>query len=78
MMDIDYKYIEHLKEYSVEENGYKYYMPCSYVLRLLTYCKEMKPQVAAPVETWYKNLKDIEKRVVAKKPRDEEKLSSIW
>ncbi|MDB5249865.1 MAG: hypothetical protein JWQ40_4259 [Segetibacter sp.] len=77
-MDIEYRFIEHLKEYSVEENGFNYYMPCSYVLRLLSYCKETEDQECCPVENWYRNLKEIEKRVVAKKPKDEEKLSSIW
>ncbi len=77
-MELNYKYREHLKEYSVEEEGYYYYMPISYVLRLQNFCQELKEEDISPVKKWYLNLKDIERRIVVRKSKDDEKLCSIW
>ena len=77
-MELNYKYREHLKEYSVEEDGYYYYMPISYIMRLKTFCEEAKEEDTNPVKNWYLNLKDIERRIVVRKSKDDEKLCSIW
>lgn len=77
-MELNYKYREHLKEYSVEEDGYYYYMPISYILRLKNFCDGLKEEDETPVKNWYLNLKDIERRIVVRKSKDDEKLCSIW
>lgn len=77
-MELNYKYIEHLKEYSVEEGQYYYYMPISYILHLKNFCQELKEEDKTPVKSWYMNLKDIERRIVVRKSKDDEKLCSIW
>lgn len=77
-MELNFKYREHLKEYSVEEDGYYYYMPISYILRLQKFCEECKEEDQTPVKTWYINLKDLERRIVVRKSKDDEKLCSIW
>jgi hypothetical protein len=76
-MSLVYKYREHLKEYSVEENGYYYYMPYNYILQLQEYLAQCG-NIVSPVEHWYIQLKEIERRVVSRKSKDEEKLSSLW
>ncbi|MCW3112100.1 MAG: hypothetical protein JWR18_496 [Segetibacter sp.] len=77
-MELNYKYREHLKEYSVEEDGYYYYMPISYILRLKHFCEQVNEEEVNPVKSWYQNLKDIERRIVVRKSKDDEKLCSIW
>ena len=77
-MELVYKYVEKLKEYIVEENGFHYYMPSSYVALLQEHLKSINIDCECPVEEWYFNLKDLERKVVTRKSKDEEKLSSIW
>ncbi|MCW3109777.1 MAG: hypothetical protein JWQ09_4283 [Segetibacter sp.] len=77
-MKLNYKYREHLKEYSVEEDGYYYYMPISYIIRLQNFFDELKDEEKTPVKNWYVNLKDIERRIVVRKSKDDEKLCSLW
>ena len=77
-MEIEYKYRESLKEFTVEENGYYYYMPFSYIEMLQNYYKNINYEIELPVEQWYLNLTELERKVVSKKSKDEDKLSSIW
>lgn len=77
-MELVYKYREHLKEFSVEENGFYYYMPYSYIEMLQEYLNALPEDCNCPVDNWYINLKDLERRVVTKKSKDEEKFSSLW
>ena len=77
-MEVEYKYRESLKEYTVEENGYYYYMPYTYIELLVEYLKHVHEDSNDAIENWYSNLKDLERKVVSKKPKDQEKLSSIW
>jgi hypothetical protein len=77
-MELVYKYREHLKEYCVEDKTYYYYMPYTYILQLQDYLKQAPPTDETPIENWYLSLKDIERRVVYRKSKDEEKLSSLW
>lgn len=77
-MKLNYKYREHLKEYSVEEDGYCYYMPISYILKLQNFCENVKDTDVTPVKNWYVSLKDIERKIVVRKSTDDEKLCSIW
>lgn len=77
-MQLNYKYREHLKEYSVEEEGFYYYMPISYILRLQAFCDQLNEEDPTPVKNWYINLKDLERRIVVRKAKDDEKLCSIW
>lgn len=77
-MELSFTYRENLKEYCVEENGYCYYMPYAYIQRLNEHFKHVDTAAQEPVEQWYCNLKDMERRVITKKPKSEEKLSSLW
>ena len=77
-MELVYKYREHLKEYCVEENGYYYYMPYSYILKLQEQLNQGLDDDSLPIEQWYFQLEDLERRVVNRKSKDEEKLSSLW
>ena len=77
-MQLSYRYSEYLKESCVEEDGYYYYMPISYILLLQNFCEQLNDDNHTPVNSWYSNLKDIERKIVVRKPRDDEKRSSIW
>ena len=77
-MELIFKYREHLKEYTVEENGYYYYMPYTYIQKLQNYCTDISEDHDCPIESWYTKLKEIERKIVSRKPKDEEKISSIW
>ena len=77
-MELNYKYREHLKEYSVEEENYYYYMPISYIMSLQSFLDQLKEEDPTPINTWYLNLKDLERRIVGRKSKDDEKLCSIW
>lgn len=77
-MELIYKYRANLKEFSVEENGYVYYMPHIYILRLQDFFKKVSQDQVDPVYCWYSSLKEIERRIVSRKSIDEERLSSIW
>ena len=76
-MELNFNYIEHLKEYCVEEESFYYYMPISYILRLQTFCEQLKEVEEYPVNKWYHSLKDIERKIVIRKFKDDEKLCSI-
>lgn len=77
-MELTYKYREHLKEYSVEEDKYYYYMPISYIMSLQKFMEQATADDPTPVNSWYLNLKDLERRIVVRKSKDDEKLCSIW
>jgi hypothetical protein len=63
-----FTYDEKDHSYIVSENGSMYVMPGVYALLLRRFLRDHEATFDAPVEAWYNSLRDIEKRIVEKRP----------
>jgi hypothetical protein len=65
-----FSYDEKDHSYVVSENGSNYVMPGAHALLLKRFLRDHEAAFDTPVAAWYNSLRDIEKRVVEKKPVD--------